>query len=139
VGERSTLLFDGTCNLCHGTVTFVLGHERDAGLTFASLQSPAARAMLAEILGDVEAGELTEAGTDPDSISERRVYRGSDAALRVARHLRWPYWWLAFFLVVPRPLRDLVYRFVARNRYRWFGRSTTCLVPSPELASRFLG
>ncbi len=77
----------------------------------------------------------------PDSmvvVADGKVHTGSDAALILARHLRSPWRWLALLWIVPRPLRDTVYRWVARNRYRWFGESETCRVPTPELRSRFL-
>jgi predicted DCC family thiol-disulfide oxidoreductase YuxK len=62
----------------------------------------------------------------------------STAALRIARGLRWPWPLLAVFWLVPRPLRDLVYDWIAKNRYRWFGKTAACLVPTPELRARFL-
>jgi predicted DCC family thiol-disulfide oxidoreductase YuxK len=71
-------------------------------------------------------------------VADGKVHTGSDAALILARHLRSPWRWLALLWIVPRPLRDTVYRWVARNRYRWFGESETCRVPTPELRSRFL-
>jgi predicted DCC family thiol-disulfide oxidoreductase YuxK len=67
-----------------------------------------------------------------------RGFTHSTAALRIARHLRAPWSWARLFVVVPRPIRDLVYRFIATNRYRWFGKSDTCRVPTPQLRSRFL-
>lgn len=67
-----------------------------------------------------------------------RVYKESTAALRTARYLKWPYRWSYVFIVVPRPIRDVFYRLVARNRYRWFGREDSCRVPTPELRARLL-
>jgi predicted DCC family thiol-disulfide oxidoreductase YuxK len=132
------VLFDGVCNLCNAAVNFILDHERSGELRFASLQSDAARALLAEHGAPVE--QLGQG--DPDTmvlLEGGRLFDRSAAALRIARRLRWPWRALAVFLIVPRPLRDLVYRFVARNRYRWFGKSDACRMPSPELRARFLG
>ncbi|HEX2568169.1 MAG TPA: thiol-disulfide oxidoreductase DCC family protein [Polyangia bacterium] len=132
------VLFDGVCNLCNAAVNFILDHERSGALRFASLQSDAARALLAEHGAPVE--QLRQG--DPDTmmlLEGGRVFDRSAAALRVARHLRWPWRALGVFLLVPRPLRDLVYRWVARNRYRWFGKSDACRMPSPALRARFLG
>lgn len=136
------LLFDGHCNLCSGAVDRVLRLERDASVRFASLQSEAGRALLTARVGDREAQRLCEGASGaPGSmvlVADDRVLTESTAALRLARYLRAPYRWLRFLAVFPRPLRDLVYRFIARNRYRWFGRSEACRVPTPELRARFL-
>ena len=126
------ILFDGVCNLCNGFVTFVIARDPDAQFRFAALSSPAA------------AGVLRSAGVTlpiPDTIvlvEEERAYFRSAAALRIARRLAFP-WPLAYaFISVPRFIRDRVYDFVAAHRYRWFGRRETCMIPTPELRSRFL-
>ena len=78
---------------------------------------------------------------DPDTIvlvEDGQLYTHSTAALKIARHLRWPWSWSVVFIIVPRFVRDAVYRWVARNRYRWFGKSDACRVPTPELRARFL-
>jgi predicted DCC family thiol-disulfide oxidoreductase YuxK len=129
----AVLLFDGVCNLCNASVLFVIDRDPGRRFAFASLQSPEAARLLAE------RGYL---GMELDSVllvEGRRVYERSTAALRVARRLTgaWPL--LSVFLLVPRPLRDAVYDWVARNRYRWFGRQDACRVPAPELRARFLG
>ncbi len=141
MGEAPLLLFDGVCNLCNRSVQFVLRNEREPDIRFATLQSDGARRRLTELMGETRALALADADRDPESmllVEDGRVYERSDAALRVSRHLRWPYRGLAVFLVVPRPLRDLVYCWVARNRYRWFGKSDQCSVPTPDVAARFL-
>ena len=127
-----TILFDGVCNLCNGSVQFVIARDPSARFSFAPLQSAAAASL------------LREAGASPslpDSmvlVQDGRVYVRSDAALRVARGLRFP-WSLAWGLVaVPRVIRDRVYDSVAAHRYRWFGRRDVCMVPTPELQKRFL-
>jgi predicted DCC family thiol-disulfide oxidoreductase YuxK len=125
-------LFDGVCNLCNGAVQFVIARDPSSRFHFGTLQSDAARRMLRE---------RYTLPTVPDSIvllDESGVFTRSDAALRVARGLRFP-WPLAFgLIVVPRPLRDWVYDIVARNRYAWFGKREACMVPTPELRARFL-
>jgi predicted DCC family thiol-disulfide oxidoreductase YuxK len=132
--ERPILLFDGVCNLCNRTVQFVIDRDPAGVVRFAPLQSDAARRVLAARGRAAPEGEL-------DSVllvEGARVYERSDAALRVARRLRggWPL--LYAFIVVPRSARDLVYRFVAKHRYRWFGRTEACRVPTPEVRARFL-
>ena len=129
--SNAVILFDGVCNLCNGAVTFIIDHDPDAYFVFAPLQSEALAARLgpeldpADVLGSIV---LLEGG---------QRFTRSTAALRVARKLRgvWP---LYAFILIPRPVRDRVYRWIARNRYRWFGKTDTCRLPTPELAGRFL-
>lgn len=126
------VLFDGECNLCHGAVQFLLRRDRKATFRFASLQSAAGRAALARTtaLGDV-----------PDSIAlvhAGRVWFRSAAALAIARRLGLPWSLLTVFWLVPYPLRDWLYDWIARNRHRWFGRRAACWVPTPELRARFV-
>ena len=134
MAEPGIVLFDGVCNLCNGAVQFILDHERDHALRFASLQSDeGARLLVAHGRKALAAGEspdtmlLVEGGT---------LYDRSTAALRIARHLRAPWRWGVVFFVVPRVLRDFVYGVVARNRYRWFGKTDQCRLPTPELKAR---
>jgi predicted DCC family thiol-disulfide oxidoreductase YuxK len=127
------ILFDGLCNLCAGTVRFVLERDRASAFDFASLQSAAARGVLAK------AGR--DAARLPDSVvlvDEDGVHLRSEAALRIAGRLRQPWPLLAVFRILPRALRDAAYDFVARRRYRWFGKRDACLVPTPALRARFL-
>ena len=132
--EHPVILFDGVCNLCNHSVNFIIDRDPQARFRFAALQSPAAQALLA-------ARGLPPPAAEPESIlllAGDKVHQRSGAALRIARGLRgaWPL--LSAFLLVPAPLRDWVYRWIARNRYRWFGKSDTCRMPTPELKARFL-
>jgi predicted DCC family thiol-disulfide oxidoreductase YuxK len=126
--DRPIILFDGVCNLCTGSVQFVIERDARKRFRFASLQSPTAERLLGR-RDDLESMVLVENG---------QVYRKSTAALRIARRLdgAWPL--LAAFLVIPRFLRDAVYDWIGRRRYRLFGRRDTCWVPRPELTERFL-
>jgi predicted DCC family thiol-disulfide oxidoreductase YuxK len=136
VGESlpaSIVLFDGECSFCNRSIQFIIRHDPGKRFQFASLHAPVAQQQL------LQAGVRRE--HLPDSIvllEQDRVYTKSTAALRIARRLSglWP---LAYvFLLVPPLLRDAVYDLVARNRYRWFGRQQTCLLPTPEIRERFL-
>jgi len=131
--ERPVLLFDGVCHLCHRSVQFVLRHERAPTLLFAALQSDTGRALLRDL-------EFPEGFLDSLVLFEDgRVFTRSEAALRVAGHLRAPWSWGRVFRIVPRVLRDPVYDWIARHRYRWFGRDDeACLVPDAGLRDRFL-
>ena len=126
------ILFDGTCHLCNRFVAFVIRRDSKARFRFAPLQSETGRRLLIESGVPQQADEsvvLIEAGTG--SVE-------SEAGLRVLRILPWPWPLLYGIILVPRPLRDRVYRWIARNRHRWFGISESCMVPRGEWRERFL-
>jgi predicted DCC family thiol-disulfide oxidoreductase YuxK len=132
--EKPVLLFDGVCNLCNRSVSFVIDHDATGTLRFASLQSNAGRRILESF------GRAAPSGA-PDTmvfVEDGKIYDRSTAVIRVAGHLRGAWRWLAAFEVIPRSLRDAVYRWIAARRYAWFGKAPSCRVPSPELKARFL-
>lgn len=125
------VLFDGECALCSGFVRFLIARDRRMRLQFGTL-------------GDDAAGKiLRSAGLDPDALPDAlpdslvvidggRALVGSDGVLAIARAMPFPWRTLAALRHVPRPLRDAIYRVVARNRHRWFGRPETCLALPPD-------
>lgn len=126
------IFFDGICNLCNGFVQFVINHDPNGQFKFAPLQSAAAEQLLQN---------LPRASNQPDSVlllEDGKLYRESTAALRILRQLNhgWPL--LYIFIVLPPFLRDWIYKLIAKNRYRWFGQRESCMLPTPELKSRFL-
>lgn len=127
------VLFDGTCGLCDATVQFLIARDSRRFLRFAPLESPVGRQLLAAHGLPVEAtpGSMVY-------IEGGRALTRSSAALAVARRLdgAWPL--LAAFRVVPASVRDVVYRFIARNRYRWFGKLDACRIPDASQRERFL-
>jgi predicted DCC family thiol-disulfide oxidoreductase YuxK len=123
------VLFDGRCNLCAGSVQWIIRRDKAGVFRFAALDSEVGREMLAGY------GKL------PDSlllVDEEGVHTQSTAALRIAGRLGWPWSWARVGLWAPKGWRDGVYRWVARNRYRWFGRREACWAPTAELRGRFL-
>jgi len=130
--DHPVILFDGICNFCNGAVNFVLKQDKKGIFRFAPLQSEAGQKLLKQ---------YNLSTNDFDSfvlIDDEKVYKKSTASLRVMNKLPW-YWKEAQILrIVPRPLRDAIYDFIARNRYKWFGRKEKCMVPTPELRNRFL-
>ncbi len=131
-GAENILLFDGVCNLCNWLVRFIIKRDRNAHFKFASLQSETAIQLLQRF--DLKPGQSDSVVL----ISGDRVFQKSTAALRVLKGM--PGFWklLYVFIVVPRPLRDLVYDWIARSRYRLFGKRDECMIPSADLQSRFL-
>jgi len=126
------LLFDGHCNLCNAWVQYVVKRDSAKTIRFASLQSKAGRRLLEE--HKIDANYI-------DSLvlfEEESFSLSSNAALRILLYLNGWERHLIFLSVVPRSLRDLVYRFIAKNRYKWFGRREQCMVPTAELSKRFL-
>jgi predicted DCC family thiol-disulfide oxidoreductase YuxK len=132
---QTIILFDGVCNLCSGTVRFIVRRDPLGHFRFAALQSAAAQRICRE------RGIAVPAATDPDSIiviADGSALERSDAALAIAARLPFPWPILRVFRALPRPIRDALYRAVARNRYRLFGRMESCMVPTPELRARFI-
>ena len=130
--SHPVVLFDGVCNFCEGSVRFIIDRDPQGMFRFASLQSETGLRLAREHGGD--ASELNTMML----IQEGKLYKRSGAALRIARGLRFP-WFLAWaFIVVPPFIRDALYGIVARNRYRWFGKKETCMIPTPEIRERFL-
>lgn len=133
-GEPGPILyFDGVCNLCSAAVRFVLDHERSHLVRFASIQGTHGAALRSK-LGLSPDAELTTMYLEESG----EVFSHSTAVLRLARHLKFPFSLGWYWLFVPRFLRDMVYRFVAKRRYRWFGQTEVCYRPTDELRSRFL-
>ena len=126
------VVFDGQCLLCNGWVQFLLRHDQSQRIRFASIQSAVGQQLLAR------AGLRVEGLQTLLVIDGERSWQHTAAILRVLHALGWP-WRLAWVgWLVPAPLRDALYRWVARNRYRIWGRSATCMLPAPEHRARFL-
>ena len=126
------VLFDGVCNLCNATVTFIIHRDRKKSFRFAPLQSPIGEDI--KISCGIPKDELESVILKVDG----KVYKKSDAALQIARRLDglWPLFFI--FYIIPTFLRDPLYDLVARYRYRWFGKKDSCMIPTPDLKSRFL-
>jgi predicted DCC family thiol-disulfide oxidoreductase YuxK len=126
------VIFDGVCNLCVGSVKFILRHEARPELQFAAIQSATGSRLVRELgfdPADASTFVLIEGGT---------AFVRSDAAIRVARYLRWPWRMGSAIRMFPRPVRDWAYQLVASNRYRLFGRAESCMMPTPQLEARFV-
>lgn len=130
--SNAIILFDGVCNLCNGAMQFVIKRDKKSYFNFASLQS-------------VEAQKLLEKYTLPLSdfnsfilIENDKAYIKSTGALMVLKKLNglWPL--LYGFIIIPKFIRDKIYEWIACNRYKWFGKKNECMIPTPQLKTRFL-
>lgn len=125
------ILFDGVCNLCEKAVQFIIQRDPQGLFHFASLQSSIGHTLQQQ-------HQLPAAFTSFIYIENGKPYLRSTAALKVAGKLTGGWKLLSILLIVPQFLRDFVYDFIARNRYRWMGKKEACWLPTPELKKRFL-
>ncbi|PAP78637.1 hypothetical protein BSZ37_03215 [Rubrivirga marina] len=132
MSDRPILLFDGVCNLCDRSVQFVLDHDTEGVFQFASLQSEVGTAMMRRCVFRAEAIDSVVL------VEDGQCHIRSEAAWRIATRLNAPWRWLSATRFVPRPVRDVVYDWVARNRYRWFGMREACRIPTSDVRARFL-
>ena len=131
--NKSLILFDGVCNLCNSSVQFILLRDKKDRFRFASLQSDYGQSILKQY------NLPTEHFDSLALVENGKLYKKSSGALRIARRLNslWPM--LYAFIIVPPFIRNFVYDFIAKNRYRWFGKKEECMLPRPEWRQKFLG
>ncbi len=130
--NQPVILFDGVCNFCSFWVNFAIKRDRKKKLKFAPLQGEAANKL------------LPQHNINPSSLSSvvfidhGKAWTQSSAAIRICKHLDGG--WKLFYglIIIPKFIRDFIYNIVARNRYKWFGKKESCMVPTPELRERFL-
>lgn len=131
--NKEIILFDGVCNLCNGAVLFIIKRDRDDVFRFVSLQSELGKDIIRYIGVDV---------SKIDSIvwykPGEAYYYKSDAALMIINHFGGIWSLLNVLKIIPTFLRNLLYDFIAKNRYNWFGKKESCMVPTPELQQKFL-
>jgi len=131
--EGPIVLFDGVCNLCNGAVIWILKRDRKGQFRFASLQGKTGQEFLSQ-RGIDRTDFKTMILVEP----ELAYYTQSTAALKIAGKLGGVWSLFTVFIWIPSPLRDAVYNWISRNRYRWFGRKDECMLPRPEWKDRFL-
>ncbi len=129
--QNPIILFDGICNLCNGTVDFLLKHDCKKQFRFASIQSEAAQLLFrkSQIPDDTDSVVL---------IKSNQVFIESDAVIEIARMLHFPWKMIVIFRIVPKKMRDYIYRWIARNRYQWFGKRDDCRLPDPTENESFI-
>lgn len=128
--DKAIVLFDGVCNFCNSSINFIIKHDKKGHFKFAPLQSEIAKIMVGDKTLSIPESVIL--------IDNGKTYDRSTAALRIARKLDglWPL--LYVFIIIPKPLRDMVYNLIGRNRYKWFGKMEVCMIPTPEVRERFL-
>ncbi len=126
------ILFDGVCNFCNGSVNFIIEHDTKNYFKFAPLQSDVAQSLLGK-------HNIDKVATDSVIlIEDEDAYTYSTAALRIARKLDGAFSWFYAFVVVPKPVRDFFYKLFAKYRYRLFGKTEACMMPTPEIRGKFI-
>lgn len=132
--NKQVILFDGVCNLCNTSVLYIIKRDRHNRFLFAPLDSAIGKSIINEFSIDTE---------KTDSIllyqpKRHQLKYKSSAALHIVKHLRFPAKFYIIFFLVPGFIRNWAYDIIAKNRYRWFGKKDQCMVPTPELQSKFL-
>ena len=131
---KNLILFDGVCNLCNNSVQYVIKHDKKNLFMFAPLQSKVGISIIKEF--NINTNKLDSILLfNPES---NIINHKSTAALRVASRLGFPTNILSVFLIVPVFMRNWVYDFIAKNRYKWYGKKDACMIPTPELKNKFL-
>jgi predicted DCC family thiol-disulfide oxidoreductase YuxK len=130
--DQKIILFDGVCNLCNGAVTYIIKRDKKNVFKFAALQSEIGQQLISKF--NIDTSKI-------DSIiliDGEKHYTKSSAALHIAKQLSGAYPLLFGFMVVPKFIRNSVYDYIAKNRYKWFGKKESCMIPTVELKSKFL-
>jgi predicted DCC family thiol-disulfide oxidoreductase YuxK len=130
--NESIILFDGVCNLCNRSVQFIIRRDKKNRFRFAAIQGKTGQSLMQQF-------QLTQNEINSFLLIEgQKIYIRSTAALRVFRQLGGLWSLLYVFIIVPPFIRDVIYNWVARNRYKWYGKRDACMIPSDELKSKFL-
>lgn len=132
VQPKKIILFDGVCNLCNGAVIFIIKRDKKDLFRFAAIQSEPGVQL-------IDTHGIDTSKTDSIIlIEEERYFTKSSAALRIARYLSGGYPLLYAFIILPKFIRDGLYDLIANNRYKWFGKRESCMIPTPALRAKFL-
>jgi predicted DCC family thiol-disulfide oxidoreductase YuxK len=131
VNDKPVILFDGVCNLCTGSVRFILKRDKEKRFSFASLQSAYGQDILKQF------ALPTDVFNSFILLQDGKIFTRSTAALKMFSQLK-GWGWVKILWIFPRFVRDAVYNLIAKNRYKWFGKKEECWVPTPELKARFL-
>ncbi|MCF6182221.1 thiol-disulfide oxidoreductase DCC family protein [Lutibacter sp.] len=132
IKNKTIILFDGVCNLCNSSINFIIKHDTKKQFLFASLQSDATKDLLLQF------GIKNSPIDSIILVKNNKIYKKSTAILKISKHLNYGLKFCYVFIIIPKYWRDLAYDFIAKRRYKWFGKRESCMKPSLELKSRFL-
>ena len=130
--SKKLILFDGVCNLCNSSVQYVIKHDKKNIFMFTALQSEVGKDIIKNFNIDTNKTDSILLYTPEKGIDYK-----STAALKIAHYLGFPNSLLTVFFVVPPFIRNWVYDYIAKNRYKWYGKKESCMIPTPELKSKF--
>lgn len=132
MSNHHVIIFDGVCNFCNSSINFIIKRDHSNKFVFAPMQSPAAKKLIADY-------NVENVGFDTFLlIKDGKCFYRTNAAIEIAQDLRGAWHLFKVFRIIPRPIRDYFYRLFARNRYRIFGKTEACMVPTKELKNKFL-
>jgi len=131
--DKQLILFDGVCNLCNSSILYVIKHDKSNRFMFAPLQSEAGTQIIKKFNVDPSKTDSILLYSEDKGLSIK-----SSAALYIAKHLGFPRNLMTVFFVIPAFIRNWVYGYIAKNRYKWYGKKDACMIPTPELISKFL-
>ncbi|MCB4797555.1 thiol-disulfide oxidoreductase DCC family protein [Neotamlana laminarinivorans] len=131
--NKKLILFDGVCNLCDSSVQYVIKHDKKNMFLFTALQSDIGKQIIKKFNIDTKKTDSILLYTPNKSIEYK-----STAALKIAYYLGFPQNVISIFLIIPTFIRNAVYDFIAKNRYKWYGKKEACMIPTPELKEKFL-
>jgi len=134
VKEKRIVFYDGQCILCNKSVQFLLNQDIHQKLSFATLQSEIAQKML--LSGEFNIDEIPQSVVFFDGT---KMFTKSDAVFEALRQANGKKSWLSYFKIIPKFIRDFAYKIVAKNRYKWFGKADSCILPPEKWKDRFLG
>ncbi|WP_407557539.1 thiol-disulfide oxidoreductase DCC family protein [Winogradskyella sp. 4-2091] len=132
--NKQLILFDGVCNLCNSSVLYVIKRDSKNNFLFAPLESKIGTEIIKKFNIDTE---KTDSILLYNPVKDKLTYK-STAALLIASRLGFPTNLLSIFLIVPAFIRNWVYNYIAKNRYKWYGKKDSCMIPTPELKSKFI-
>ncbi|MFL0352663.1 thiol-disulfide oxidoreductase DCC family protein [Xanthomarina sp. GH4-25] len=131
--NKQLILFDGVCNLCNASVQYVIKHDKNNEFMFAPLQGETGKKIINHYKIDTSKIDSIILYTNTN-----KIYFKSTAALKIASKLGFPTNLLRVFLIVPAFIRNWVYNYIAKNRYKWYGKQNECMIPTENLKAKFL-
>jgi len=131
--NKQLIFFDGICNLCNTSVNYIIKHDKKDVFRFAALQSEIGQQIVKEFNIDILKIDSILLYSEKNGICYK-----STVALKIAKHLGFPLNMLVVFFIVPPCIRNWVYDYIAKNRYKWYGKREECMIPTPELQEKFL-